>query len=322
MSTPQSTLETPRPPLSTPSRAVRRAYLLLAAVVVLWGINWPVMKIGLAYVDPVWFVVIRMFVGAALFFVWQSLGSGIAVPGRRDLPIILSVGLLQIGLYLVLITVGLSYVPAGRSAVLSYTTPLWVVPGALLFGEKLTVSRLAGLALGLAGIAVLFEPGEIDWSNRAVLFGNLCLVLAAFAWAIAILHVRFHRWHLSPLALMPWHLLLAGLAVLPLALAVEGRPHIVWTAEFWAVLIYNGPLTTCFCVWATITIGRILPAITTSLVLLAVPVVGLVASTLWLGETLTAGLLFGMALIGAGVGLVSLTDRRAGAEHLDKRVRR
>jgi drug/metabolite transporter (DMT)-like permease len=312
MSTPPSDSTRTGPLPTAQSRAVRRAYLLLAAVVVLWGVNWPVMKIGLAYIDPVWFVVIRMFLGAALFFAWQLASSGIAVPGRRDVPIILSIGLLQIGLYLVLITVGLRYVPAGRSAVLSYTTPLWVVPGALLLGEKLTAARLAGLALGLAGIAVLFEPGEIDWSDRTVLFGNLCLVFAAFAWAIAILHIRFHRWHLSPLALMPWHLLLAGIAVLPLALAVEGRPHIVWSAEFWAVLIYNGPLTTCFCVWATITIGRILPAITTSLVLLAVPVVGLAASTLWLGETLTAGLLLGMALIGAGVGLVSLADRRTG----------
>ena len=92
---------------------------------------------------------------------------------------------------------------------------------------------------------------------------------------------------------------------------VTGRPRIAWTAEFWAVLAYNGPLTTCFCVWAIITIGRTLPAITTSLVLLAVPVVGLAASTLWLGETLTAGLLLGMALIGTGVGLVSAVDRGA-----------
>jgi drug/metabolite transporter (DMT)-like permease len=308
-STPPSQPARPFPVSAAQSRAVRRAYLLLAAVVVLWGVNWPVMKIGLAYIDPVWFVVIRMFFGAALFFGWQFATSGVAVPGRRDVPIILSIGLLQIGLYLVLITVGLRYVPAGRSAILSYTTPLWVVPGALLLGERLTASRLGGLALGLAGMAVLFEPGEIDWSDRGILFGNLCLVFAAFAWAIAILHIRFHRWQLSPLQLMPWHLLLAGVAVLPLALAVEGAPHIEWTPEFWAVLLYNGPLTTCFCVWAIITIGRILPAITTSLVLLAVPVVGLAASTLWLGEALTGGLLLGMALIGAGVGLVSLADR-------------
>ncbi len=132
----------------------------------LWGVNWPIMKIGLAYIDPVWFVVIRMFLGAGLFFAWQLATSGVAVPGRRDVPIILSIGLLQIGLYLVLITVGLRYVPAGRSAVLSYTTPLWVVPGALLLGEKLTAARLAGLALGLAGIAVLFEPGVTAGSCR------------------------------------------------------------------------------------------------------------------------------------------------------------
>jgi drug/metabolite transporter (DMT)-like permease len=301
MSTPQST-----------SEAVRRAYLLLAAVVILWGINWPIIKIGLAYIEPVWFVGLRMFIGAGLFFAWQLASSGVAVPGRRDIPIILSIGLLQNGLYLVLITVGLRYVPAGRSAVLSYTTPLWVVPAALLLGERLSAARLAGVGLGLAGIFVLFEPGEIDWTDRAVIFGNLCLVLAALAWAVAILHIRFHHWRLSPLALMPWHLLLAGVAVLPLALAVEGAPHIAWTAEFCAVLIYNGPITTCFCLWAIISIGRTLPAITTSLVLLAVPVVGLAASTLWLGEALTVGLLLGMALIGAGVALVSVADRRTG----------
>src|SRR3954465_15594376 len=104
MSTPPSSSTASRPLPGAPAGALRRAYLLLAAVVVLWGINWPVMKIGLAYIDPVWFVVIRMFFGAALFFAWQLATTGIAVPGRRDAPIILSVGLLQIGLYLVLIT--------------------------------------------------------------------------------------------------------------------------------------------------------------------------------------------------------------------------
>jgi drug/metabolite transporter (DMT)-like permease len=307
MSTPE-TIARPSPLPAQRRRAVRRAYLLLAAVVVLWGVNWPIMKIGLAYIAPVWFVTIRLFIGAALFFALQLATSGIAWPSRRDVPIILSIGLLQIGLYLVLITVGLVYVPAGRSAVLSYTTPLWVVPGAVLLGERLTAPRIGGLALGLAGIAVLFEPGEIDWSDRSILFGNLCLVLAALAWAVAILHIRFHRWSLSPLELMPWHLLLAGIVVLPLALVAEGAPRIVWAAEFWAVLTYNGPLTTCFCVWAIVTIGRTLPAITTSLVLLAVPVVGLLASALWLGEALTTGLVLGMALIGGGVGLVTLAD--------------
>src|SRR5436305_14589703 len=99
-----STLARPRAAVTPQRRAVRRAYLLLAAVVVLWGVNWPVMKIGLAYIDPVWFVVIRMFFGAALFFAWQFATAGVAVPGRRDVPIILSIGLLQIRPYLVLIT--------------------------------------------------------------------------------------------------------------------------------------------------------------------------------------------------------------------------
>ena len=89
MSTSQSTS---RPPPTPQRHAVRRAYLLLAAVVILWGVNWPIMKIGLAFIEPVWFVALRMFIGAGLFFAWQLATSGVAVPGRRDMPIILSIG--------------------------------------------------------------------------------------------------------------------------------------------------------------------------------------------------------------------------------------
>ena len=299
---------------TSPSVALARStvYGLLALVVVVWGANWPAMKVGLHYITPLWFAAIRMGLGAACLFAYLAVTGKLALPGRQDLPVVASVGLLQMAIFQPLVNFGLQHVAAGRSAVLVYTTPLWVVPAAVLFlGEKLTRLKLAGLICGLLGVAVLFNPLALDWSNGGVLLGSLCLMAGAMTWSIALLHIRLHRWQLSPLQLTPWQLLLAFVLLLPLALAIDGPGGIDWNGSLLAVILYNGPLATAFCFWASTSISRALPAITSSLSFLAVPAMGLALSTLALGEPLGLSLLGGFGLILAGVVLVNLADLRA-----------
>ena len=91
------------------------AWLLLGSVILLWGINWPVMKLGLADIPPMTFAVIRMLLGAVCMFgVLAVRGNRIRLPSRHDLPIVLTVGLLQMGAFLGLVTVALQFVSAGR----------------------------------------------------------------------------------------------------------------------------------------------------------------------------------------------------------------
>jgi drug/metabolite transporter (DMT)-like permease len=287
------------------------AYGLLALVVVLWGANWPTMKVGLHYITPLWFGCIRMGLGSACLFAYLAATGKLALPTRRDLPVIVSVGLCQMAIFQPLVNFGLQHVPAGRSSVLVYTTPLWVVPGAMLFlRERLTPLKLSGLLSGLLGVAVLFNPWALDWSNGGVVAGSLALMFGAMIWGVAILHIRGHRWYLSPLQLTAWQLLLAFLLLLPLAAAIDGGAAIQWNGTLIAVILYNGPLATAFCFWASTSISRALPAITSSLSFLAVPAMGIALSTLTLGEPLTLTLLGGFGLILAGVALVNLADRR------------
>ena len=136
----------------------RRAYLLLARVVLSRGVNWPVMKVGLLYMPPLWFAAARVLLGGACLFALVAARGRLRLPERRDLPILISVGVLQIGLFLGLIHFSLQYVDAGRSAILAYTTPLWITPMAVvLLNEPMTTGRLAGLGLGLitAGVALV-----------------------------------------------------------------------------------------------------------------------------------------------------------------------
>ncbi|UEM20321.1 DMT family transporter [Skermanella mucosa] len=320
MSDPGST----RPALSSPGSpsgtagigtsatvSARSAYLLLATVILLWGINWPVMKLGLADIPPMTFAVIRMVLGALCMFGVVAVRGGIRLPDRHDLPIVLSVGLLQMGAFLALVTVALQFVPAGRSSILAYTTALWVVPGAAIFlGERLGGRRLIGFLLGMAGVAVMFNPAAFDWTDRDVLIGNGLLMLAALAWAAQIIQVRGHTWHASPLQLAPWQFTVAAVALLPFAIFLDAGKSIDWTAQLAAVLFYNAPIATAFCFWAVVTVNRALPAITTSLGTLGVPVAGVFASAVMLGEPVTLTNLTGLVLILGGLTWLALADRR------------
>lgn len=287
------------------------ARFLLVAVVILWGVNWPVMKFGLQLVPPLWFATARMVLGAASLFAVLAVLGRVKLPTRRDLPVVLSVGALQMGTFLALTNVALQHVGAGRSAVLAYTTPLWVTPAAIvLLGERPTAFKLLGLGLGFAGVAVLFNPLGFDWSDPQVLVGNALLLVGALAWSVALLHVRVHEWDSSPLQLAPWQMLLAAPPLAALSLLTEDWGGIRWNGATALVLAYNGPLATAFCFWAVVSVTRALPAITTSLSLLAVPVTGVVASALFLAEPLTPTLLAGLVLILGGTVLVNLGDLR------------
>jgi drug/metabolite transporter (DMT)-like permease len=204
---------------------------------------------------------------------------------------------------------GLGLVPTGRTVVLAYTTPLWVTPGAaLLLGEPLTRRRTVGVLVGLAGLVTLFNPLALDWSNRAVVLGHLAVLLAALLWALSILHIRAHRWRSTPFALIPWETLLATVLLAPVALATSPVPDVDWRPSFVALLLYLGIVGTAVAYWAVATASRLLPAVTTSLALLATPVVSVITAAFWLGEPVSLSLVVAIVLVLGGVA-IGATDR-------------
>ncbi len=287
------------------------ALVLLGLVILLWGVNWPVMKQVVGHMPPLTFVASRLVLGAFSLIAFTAATRQLRVPSRADLPVILSVGVLQMTLFMLMVTIAVQHVPAGRAGILAYTTPLWVVPLALIFlRERLNLLKALGLLVGLAGVAVLFNPAAFDWTQRPVLLGNGLLMGAALIWAFNIVHVRGHRWVGTPLTLAPWQMGLAAILATIAALATEDVTRIDWSGQLLVLLIYNGPIATAFCFWAMVTVNRALPAITTSLSVLGVPVVGLIASSLWLREPLTATNLAGLGLIAGGLAAVALADTR------------
>lgn len=293
--------------MATAPLSTRAALALFAAVIFAWGFNWPVSKLLLQDVSPLWMATIRSALAALVLLAILPLSGNLRFPRKGDWPIVFGVSMLHMGAYAALVAIGLQYVSAGRSVVLGYTTPLWVVPGALLFlRERLTPASATGVVIGLSGIAVLFNPLGFDWQDSQAVFGNALLMLASFCWAISILQIRAHKWVSTPLQLVFWQILLATAFLGILAVALEGAPRIQWTPRLAALFAYGSVFGVALAYWAMAMVNRSIPAVTTSLGILATPIVGIFASIAALGEPFSPTLLVALALIIGGIALGTL----------------
>lgn len=299
---------------TTATPAVNRnaaGFAFLGLAVCSYGGLWPVMRAGVEYLPPLWFATTRVFIGAVVLLLILAATGRLRVPTRADLPAVFSVGICMMGLYVSLVHYAVQFVPAGRGALLGYLTPLFVTPVAVIFlGERMTTLRACGLALGLSGLVVLFNPAGFDWTDPDTLLGNGLCLLAAMSWSVAILQMRGHRWNLTPLQLGPWQLLVATIVALPFAVFLEPRSDLTFGAPMAALVAYGGIFGTAVAMWSVASTIQRLGAVTASVGLLGGPVVAITISVLFQGEALTLTLGGGLVLILGGILLVTLAQSR------------
>jgi drug/metabolite transporter (DMT)-like permease len=297
------------PPFGTPSLSTAATLSLLALVVMAWGVNWTVTKMIVADMTPLWAAAIRTLIATIVLLPALALSGQFIIPTRKDVPVVLAISLFHMVAFSALMTAGLKYVPVGRSVVLGYTTPLWVAPAAWFFmNEPLPPQRVLGIALGVAGLLFMFNPAALDWSDHQALLGNGLLLLSALAWSVSILYTRAHRWIATPFQLVFWEVLLATLILTALAVAFEGRTRIIWTPSLIIELGYSGIVGNVLGFWAMAVVNRSVTATTTSIGILATPIVGIASSALLLGEKVDAQLIIaaGIILLGMLVATVNL----------------
>lgn len=288
-----------------------RAAIVLAMTILVMGTNWPTLKIAMRSIDPLWFNVVRMASSSIVFTAFLAIRGKLALPTRRDMPMVLGLGLMQFGIMSSMVAFGVSEVGAGRSSILVYTNSIWVTVGAVLFlRERPSRIQIFSMVCGLTGIAILFSPFDIDWSSRRVLIGNAAVVLGSMVWSAALLQVRGHRWHADPIELMPLQTLLGALLTLPFAIAVEGAtPTIQWSWTFAASMSVVVVLATCVAFLGLAVAGRSLPAIAVSLAQLATPVIAVSCAAALVGEVPSWADIAGLGLIVVGVAAAALFGR-------------
>ncbi len=295
----------PPPTARRPSGPLPTAgFLLLAGLTLFWGGNWPMMKIALGEL-PVWSFRSLCLLGGGLGLLSLAALAGrrLSIPRREVAPLALCTLFNIIGWHLCS-GYGVSLIPAGRAVIVAFTMPLWAtLLGSLLLAERLSAGKITGLALGLAGLAVLIGP-DLRALGAAPL-GALFMLGAALCWATGTVLLKRFAWTGSSAVLAGWQLLLGAGPILIGALLLEDMPRpadLSTTVLLATVYIIAFPMV--FCHWAFFTLVRLFPAALAAIGTLAIPIVGVISSALILGETVGPRELVALVLICAALAVV------------------
>lgn len=273
-----------------------RGLRLLLLAVVLFGGVWPVSRHALAHATPVWFATSRA--GLAMLsagLVLWALGR-LRLPGRQDWLAVGSIGALQLAAFFLMAHLALPLVGAGRTAVLSNVTLIWLVPlSMLVLGERVSRLRWWAVAVAGAGVLVMTGPWAFNWSAPGALLGHVLLLGAALAWSLSIVFLRRRPPTTPMIELLPWSF---ALATVLLALAAWVREPTGGIGRgAWLEAGFIGLIAAPIGTWAITEAGRHLNAVVASVGFLLVPVLALMLATVWLGEPLGWDLVVGGVLI-------------------------
>jgi drug/metabolite transporter (DMT)-like permease len=276
----------------------RNALIALALMSLIWSYNWIVMKTVLRYIGPFDFSVLRSLLGTLmLFLVLRLRGESLAPPPWRD---VVWIGLAQTTGFQALSQLALVYGGAGKTALLAYTMPFWVVPLAwILLGERPGLRRWAWIALAGSGLVLIMQPWRADANPQSAVLA----LTGGLLWALAtVLSKRlFQKARVSPLQLTAWQMLVGTFGIVAIALCVHER-DIVWGAPLLAALIYNGVLASALA-WALwLFVVKRLPAGVAGLSSLITPLLGVLLAWWVLDERPDRFELVGIALIAIALG--------------------
>lgn len=291
--------------------APARSLLLVPLLGLLWGLNWPAVRISLTEIAP-WTLRAggMSFAGLALVAVAMWRGVSLDVP-KAHWPRLVVAGILSIAAFNVLLAFAQLMGPTSRAAILTFTMPVWatLMAGPAL-GERLDRPRLLGLGLGIAGLACLGLP----LIRAGQLSPGLALaLLASVSWALGTIVTK--RWPVAAptLTIAAWQLLIGGLAAGIGMLVFEGLPvPKALSSPVAAALAFHilGAQALAYFLWFTV-IAR-LPAGIASLGTLMVPAVGALGSVILLGERPAASDWLGLVLVVAASGAILVAPKRTG----------
>jgi drug/metabolite transporter (DMT)-like permease len=279
-----------------------RNWLLFFVVVLIWSLNWPVMKKGLDYVDPLGFVFHRFLFAAILLFPFLLIFHN-RIPKNREtllrlllLSVINAVGMASTN-------IGLVHEKSGLSAVITYTQPLFVFCMATLFlKEKTSKSRILGLLIGFSGVVTISAKGESFL--QGVTLSILPLLLGAFLWAVTIIYFKRYLTGVDAVVTNAFQMMW-GAALLGTIDVASGIFQLPFSSDYWIIMLYASVAASgvAFTIWMHLLREEEATVLSSSSFI--IPIATLLFGWLLLGETVEPQLILGAALILSGVYLVN-----------------
>jgi drug/metabolite transporter (DMT)-like permease len=263
----------------------RRQLLVLVGLTLVWGLNWPVMKIGVTHYPPLSFRALSMLLGMPVLGLALVL---LRVPFTLPRTHWRELGSLAVGnmiVWHVLAILAVQHLSSGRAAILGYTMPVFsALWGRWLYGDRLTLRQLLDVAAASLGVALLL------WHEAARLAGApgaaALMLVAAAVWALGTQQLRRTRIAVATLTLAFWMTAVTTAVMVMLAAVFERDRWVLPSATVTAAILYNAVLIFGYAHAAWFYLARTLPPVASTLSVMLIPVLGTVSGALWLGEQL------------------------------------
>jgi drug/metabolite transporter (DMT)-like permease len=282
--------------------------LLIAFLVLIWGVNWPLTKIALSYTPPLLFSGIRTLLGGLLLLL-VALPRYKRIRFRSAWLIYVISTVFNIILYYVLQTVGLHYLPSGLFSVLVFLQPVLVgIFSWIWLGESMHALKLIGFILGFAGVATISLGGL---SGHISVLGILLALGSALSWAIGTVYVKKAGDAVDSIWLVALQLIIGGLFMTGVGSAVERWSDIVWSLPFLLCLLFISVFVIA-AGWLVffVLIGSGEASKVASYTFL-IPLVAITVGMLFLHEPFTLSLLAGLVFIMASIYFVNRKPKSA-----------
>jgi drug/metabolite transporter (DMT)-like permease len=285
----------------------RKSSLFLTVLAgVLWGTSFPMIKIGLEFVNPYMFVFLRMSLASVLVLLISSVTSNLSFSLAKE-RLLWYLGLLNGFAYLIQY-IGMSYTTASKSSLLVNLSAMWVAALSwLLLKERFSKRKLLGIILGLVGVFFITTNLSSLELARGTLLGDGLVFLSGILWSFFIVYNKKIVDTHNAFQLMPWIFLATTLPLTPFLLISDNLSLQGLSYETWIIIAY----TTVFCwlipyyLWLK-GLKHISPAVST-VILLTEVIVAITMSFFFLGETFTIISVMGASFIFSAIILVSIS---------------
>ncbi len=260
-------------------------WTVLVLLTLVWGINWPIMKIGVTGFPPLTFRTLCMWLGTpvlALVLVVQRVPFRI---GREHWRELLLLATFNMFFWHGLIIVAVQSLSSGRAAILGYTMPMFsAVLGALVFGDRLARRAWGGVAAASVGVVLLLWHELSNLSGKPV--GVLMALGAASTWALGTQLLRRTQMPVPTLAISFWMAVMTTGVMTMLALWLERDQWHAPSDATWGAIAFNALLVFGFAQAAWFYLARSLPPVASTLSVMLIPVLGVFSGAVGLGEVL------------------------------------
>jgi drug/metabolite transporter (DMT)-like permease len=277
------------------------AIIALALLSIIWGYNWVVMKECLKYATALNFAASRTFIGAVSLFILMICMRKPLRPKALGPTVLL--GLLNTTACIGLVTWALSTGAVGKTAIIVYFMPFWVLIFAWpVLGERIHGLQWPAVILALLGLIIILEP----WRLESSLLGKSLAVLSGIAWAASAIYTKmvYKKERFDLISLTAWQMLFGALPLVAIALIIPSRP-IELTTYFVVGTLYSSVISQAAALLLWFYVLQTLPAGVASMGTLATPVIGILSASIELGERPTWMEGWGMLMILAGLALLS-----------------